>query len=281
MKDIPQPQLPKAKLTYSNPDDPILKRLVINTIEFATGRRKLEKIYNKVRDAPLPPTALWGEALAQLDIEMRYDANQLNKIPKDVPLVFVANHPFGVVDGLMLGHLISTVRPRYALLVNEVLCREPLLDPYLLPIDFNETKAALQTNLRTRTIALERLAAGEALGIFPAGGVATAPKIWKQVQDLEWKRFTAKLIQQTQATVIPLYFHGRNSQLFQIASQINMHLRLSLLLHEIRNKIGKTISINIGDPIPFETLRPYKDRQQLLDYLRQATFNLADKSAFL
>lgn len=281
MKDILQPQLPKAKLTYSNPDDPILKRLVINTIEFATGRRKLEKIYNKVRNAPLPPTALWGEALAQLDIEMCYDANQLNKIPKDVPLVFVANHPFGVVDGLMLGHLISTVRSRYALLVNEVLCREPLLDPYLLPIDFNETKAALQTNLRTRTIALERLAAGEALGIFPAGGVATAPKIWKQVQDLEWKRFTAKLIQQTQATVIPLYFHGRNSQLFQIASQINMHLRLSLLLHEIRNKIGKTISINIGDPIPFETLRPYKDRQQLLDYLRQATFNLADKSAFL
>ncbi len=281
MKDIPQLQLPKAKLTYSNPDDPPLKRLVINTIEFATGRRKLEKIYNKVRNAPLPPTALWGEALAQLNIEMHYDADQLKKIPKDVPLIFVANHPFGVVDGLMLAHLISTVRSRFALLVNEVLCKEPLLAPYLLPIDFNETKAALQTNLRTRTIAMERLSAGEALGIFPAGGVATAPKIWKQVQDLEWKRFTAKLIQQTQATVIPLYFHGSNSPLFQIVSQIHLNLRLGLLLHEIRNKIGKTIPINIGDPIPFETLKPYKDRQQLLDYLRKVTFNLANRSAFL
>ncbi|MBK7869945.1 MAG: lysophospholipid acyltransferase family protein [Saprospiraceae bacterium] len=280
MKEIistPNKTFIPGRLSYSNFDDPLLKRVMINTIEYATGRRKLERIYNEVRNMHLPPTEMWGTALQKMDIKMRYDADQLAKVPTEGPLIFVANHPFGVVDGLILGHLISRVRPRFALLVNEVLCREEQLEDFLLPIDFNETKEALNTNLRTRTIAMERLRAGEALGIFPSGGVATAPKIWKRVQDLEWKRFTASLIRQTQATVVPLYFHGRNSHLFQLASQINMNLRLSLLLNEIRNKMGKTVRISIGDPILYETLVPYKDRQELLDYLRRITFDLANK----
>ncbi len=278
MTDIPaNPPQPAARLSYSNLDDPLLKRVMIGTIEFATGRRKLEKIYNEVRHAKLPPTEIWGTALRKMDVKMDYDAAQLAKIPTEGPVIFIANHPFGVLDGLILGHLISRVRQRFVLLVNEVLCREPQLEDYLLPIDFDETKEAMQTNLRSRNLTLERLRAGEALGIFPSGGVATAPKVFARVQDLEWKRFTARVIQQTQATVVPLYFHGRNSHLFQLASQINLNLRLSLLLNEIRNKMGKTLRISIGDPIPYSALSIYKDRQEMLDFLRKATFDLVNQ----
>ncbi len=270
--------LPPARLSYSRPDDPLLKRAIIETVEFATGRRKIERIYNEVRNLHLPPIEIWGTALQKLAIGLNYDQQQLEKIPPEGPLIFIANHPFGVVDGLILGHLISRTRQRFVLLVNEVLCREEQLDDFLLPIDFNETKEAMQTNLRTRALAIERLRASEALGIFPSGGVATAPNVFARIQDLEWKRFTARLIQQTHATVVPLYFHGRNSRLFQVASQINLNLRLSLLLNEIRNKMGKTVRIEIGDPIPYKALAQYKDRQEMLDYLRKVTFDLGKNS---
>lgn len=248
--------------------------MAIGAVEFATGRRKLERIYNEVRNAHLPPTEIWGTALRKMEIEMRYDAGQLAKVPAAGAVVFIANHPFGVVDGLILGHLVSQVRERFVVLVNEVLCREEQLEDYLLPVDFGETKEALYTNLRSRARATERLQAGEALAIFPAGGVATAPKLWKQAQDLEWKRFTAKAIQEAKATVVPLYFHGRNSRLFQVASHIHLNLRLSLLLNEIRNKMGKSVRISIGDPIPYANLAHFKDRQQMLDHLREVTFSL-------
>lgn len=265
----------RAKLTYSSPDDPVIKRLLIETIEFATGRRKLEKVYNSIYQMDLAYGEVWGVALKKLHLYLQYNEDQLQKIPREGPLVFVANHPFGVVDGLMLGHLVSLVRNRFFILVNEVLAREPLLEEYLLPIDFRETKEAMRTNIETRRISMDRLRKGEALAIFPAGGVATSPKIWKRkAYDLEWKRFVAKLIQATEATVVPVFFSGQNSRIFQVASNINMNLRLSLFLHEIRNKRGKQIPVIIGDPIPFDKLEPLKDRQELLDYLREETYKL-------
>jgi putative hemolysin len=192
--------------------------------------------------------------------------------------VIIANHPYGVVDGLIMGYLASLVRSHFCVLVNEVLThQDPRLNEQLLPIDFGETRAALQTNLLTRKEALGRLERGEAIVIFPSGGVATSPKGWGKAEDLEWKRFTAKMIQMAKATVVPVYVPGQNSRLFQLASQISPALRLGMLLNEVRNKMGSQIKLEIGDPIPFATLASVKDRQLLLDLLREKTFSLADK----
>ena len=260
------------RLTYASPDDPLLKKVVINAVELATGRRRLERYYHEIQH--LAPEQLWGAVLEKLEVQLDFDQAKLALTPGEGPVVFVANHPFGVLDGLILGYLVSLVRPNFFFIVNEVLTRDNPLEKFMLPIDFRETAAAARTNILTRQLAAERLKAGEALAIFPSGGVATSPKFWKPAQDLEWKRFVAKLIQLTKATVVPLYFHGRNSQLFQIASHINQSLRLSLLLNEIRNKIGTTIDINIGSPIPYHTLAG-KGRQELLDYLKDVTMALA------
>ena len=266
----------KARLTYASEDDPLLKKLVINSIEFATGRKKLEKLYTQVRAEKPAPDRVWESVLSKLEVTVEFDENKLKNIPKEGPLVLIANHPFGVVDGLIFGYLISKVRKDFHVLVNEVLYREEILRQFLLPIDFRTTREALQVNISSRNRALEELRAGGAIAIFPAGGVATSPKPLKgKAEDLEWKKFVLKLIKQQGTQVVPLFFHGQNSRLFQLVSHINMNLRLSLLLNEVRNKMGRQIKVEVGSPIPPELLRSKKDSSELLLLLRKKTYELA------
>ena len=268
---------PKSKLTYSDENDPAVKRLVIESIEILSGRKKLERLYKEVEQTGLKGGALWHEILAKLEIHIQFNEEQLNKIPREGPLIFIANHPFGVVDGLIMGAMAAKVRPNFFVLANEALCKEELLNDHLLPIDFRETKEAMRTNIETRAKTFQQLADGDILIIFPAGGVSTAPKVIGKAVDLEWKRFVIKVIQKTRATVVPIFFYGQNSRLFHLASKINDNLRLSLLLNEVRNKIGKDIHLQIGDPIPYEQIAPIKDRQKLLDHLRMVTHELKVK----
>jgi putative hemolysin len=260
------------KLTYTTEDDPKLKKLLMSTIEYLTGRKKLEKLYRDIDSMGLQAGPLWNEIIRRLDINIVYDEKQLEKVQDVSPLVFIANHPFGVVDGLIMGSLAAKVREGFFILANEALCKDRLLNQHMLPIDFRETKQALQTNIETRRKTMEKLEAGDILIIFPAGGVSTAPKPFGKAEDLEWKRFVVKLIQKTKATVLPVFVHGQNSRLFQIASHINPNLRLSLLLNEVRNKVGQDVHLSIGDPIPFEGIAHFKDRQKLLDHLREITY---------
>lgn len=266
-----------AELSYATAEDNRLKRFSIKALEFLSGRNKINQVYQDIQDSDLDHSAIWEAAVEGLTINTAYNPLRLTGLPADKPLVFISNHPFGIIDGLILGKLIATVRPEFSILVNHVLCgHDPRVEKHLLPIDFRENKAAMLTNIRTKQLALERLKNGEAIGIFPSGGVATSPNGWAKAEDLIWKRFTAKIIQMSKATVIPIYFHGENSRLFQLVSQVSMTLRLGLLIHEANNKMGKEIRIEIGEAIPFEKTQHIKDRQELLDYLYKATFQLGE-----
>jgi putative hemolysin len=181
------------------------------------------------------------------------------------------------LDGLIVCHIAAITRQRFKILINNALCKEEQIAPYLLPIDFSETEEAVRVNINTKRQALDILRRRGAIIIFPAGGIATTKGPLGKATDLEWKLFAAKLIQMTRATVVPIYFHGQNSRIFQIVSQFSLTLRLSLIIHEVKNKIGKTIRVTIGDPIPYQEIAAIKGRRNLTRYLREVIYRLPDR----
>jgi len=263
----------RGTLTYSTSTDSFLRKQLIQSVELVSGRKKLEKMYKEVLDENPTSDEIWKVIFEKLELAYRLKSGSLDEIPDQGPCIIVANHPFGVVDGVTLGHIVKQKRDKFKFLVNEVLCREPLLDPYLLPIDFKETKGAVKTNLETRKEALACLDRGECIVIFPAGAVSTSPGFFRKAVDLEWKRFVGKLIKKSEAPVVPIYFEGHNSWLFQFASQISEDLRLGVLLHEVTNKIGNTIDVSIRKKIPFSEIKGISKVDQVLNLLRERVFN--------
>ena len=266
--------LASERLSYADPKDPIIKQVVIRTIESLSGKRKLARLYATLMDVIEDDGHFWRLSLELLDVQLEFDQRQLAKIPSDGPLVIVANHPFGVLDGIAICYLTSQIRAEFKVLTHALLCRDPRLNSYLLPIDFSENREAIRTNIRARQKAIAALQRGEAVIVFPSGGVATAPTPFGAPVDLEWKTFVAKVLKQSEATVVPMFFHGQNSHLFQLLSQVSLTLRLAMIMHEVCNKIGQRLRVTIGDPLPFAELRHNVDRQALTAYLRRVTEEL-------
>ena len=241
--------------SYASPEDPALRRVAIRTIERLTGQPRLKRIYLDNQRRPRPGESLWEAALRELRLEVDYDPARLAAIPAAGPVVVVANHPFGVLDGLVIGYLIAKVRPDFKILTHSVLYRAQELRPHLLPVDFGATRSATQTTLRSRAAALAWLRAGGVVVVFPAGAVSTAGQPFGgRALDAAWKPFAARAIIETRASVLPVFFGGQNSRLFQVASHVSQTLREALLFHEVRNKVGGRVRVRIGGPLAYPEL---------------------------
>lgn len=261
-------------LTYSTAMESRWRKLLIRGIELGTGGRKINRLYSERLESLTRSADVWSAAIALLKIRVKISNRSIQELRGDRPLVVVANHPFGVVDGIVLCQLVSQMRPDFRVLINAVFEQVEAIRPFLLPIDFQEGAAAMATNLDSRKEALATLRRGGAIAIFPSGGVSTREGLFGRAIDSEWKRFTAKLIRSTKADVLPVYFHGENSWLFQLVSQFSQTLRLSLLIHEMRRRIGTEINLTLGEPIRYEQLDAMTCRQQLVNYLRTQTYAL-------
>jgi putative hemolysin len=261
--------------SYATADDPRFKRLMIRLIERMTGQPYLKWLYEENRNNPVPGESFWDAAIRKLELKIVFNEDVLKKWPKTGPLVVVSNHPYGVLDGVVICHLVSKVRDDFRVLTNSVLYRAEEIREYLLPIDFSETEEALQTNLKSRAEAKAHLLKGGCLVVFPAGGVSTTPTVWhKRAIDTEWKTFTARLITQAKTPVAPVFFAGQNSRLFQVASHISMTLRLSLIFKEVHDRIGSEVHVRVGDAVPFDKLPSMGDRHAFMSSLREMTYAL-------
>jgi len=263
---------PPVRFSYSSPDQPVLQRAVIRAVELVGGQRRLKRLYEAQRFRRRHGETFFDAAIRLLALDVAFDPAALAAVPAEGPVVFVANHPYGVLDGIVLAALMLRVRPDTRILANEVLYRVPETRAHLLPVDFAPTRKALATNIASRRAAQTWLAGGGAVGIFPGGGVATSERpLSRPVYDLPWHPFTAKLIRDGRASVVPVHFSGHNSRLFQLASHLSLTLRLSLLFHETARRIGTRLDVTIGAPIPYAQLEPIGERAALVSDLRRRT----------
>jgi putative hemolysin len=199
----------------------------------------------------------------------------LDNIPREGPLVLIANHPYGILDGLMMGYILSTIRGDFRILAHRIFRKAEDLNRIILPISFDETKEARALNIETRKTALGYLAGGGAIGIFPGGTVSTAATPFSRPLDPRWRGFTARMIGKSDATVVPIYFEGTNSRLFQLASHMHNTLRMGLLIKEFSKRVDRPVEVIVGQPIGRDQLDPLaKDSKAMMDFLRTATYGL-------
>lgn len=265
-----------VRFTYSRPEQPFTQRALIRAVEALAGQPRLERLYRNWARHPWPGENIFAAAMRLLEIEIDTDQQAWARLPAKGPLLIVANHPFGVIDGMALGHLATQIRPDTRIMTHSLLCQPPEARDYLLPVDFGGTPEAQATTLATRRRALAWLAAGHSLAVFPGGSVSTSQHPLRgPAIDPAWHPFVAKLARQPGVAIAPVYFHGRNSRLFQLASHTHYALRIALLFHESARRFGTTIKVSVGGPFAARDLSPSNDRAALLGELRRRTYALA------
>lgn len=249
---------------------------LVRAVENLTGRLGLIR---RARGYELEVAAgadFWEVIARRYGLTLDLPGPGLAHIPAAGPLVLVANHPYGILDGLMMGRALSARRQDFRIVAHQVFRKSAEIDRFILPISFDGTREAQRLNIETRREAMAHLARGGAVGIFPGGTVSTARQPFGRPMDPAWRTFTAKMVARSDAAVVPMFFEGANSRAFQLASHLHATLRLALLIAEFRRRIGAPVPAVIGAPLPrAEIDARRRDARALMDYLRAATYALS------
>jgi putative hemolysin len=251
-------------------------RAMIRLMENTTGRLRLIKRADGYEREVAAGRNFWSVMVERYGLSLEVIGGALGNIPKDRPVILIANHPYGILDGLMMGHILAETRGDFRILAHQVFRKAEDLNKVILPISFDESKEAVRLNLQTRKDALGYLGQGGAIGIFPGGTVSTAQKPFSHPMDPGWRGFTARMVAKSDAVVVPVFFDGHTSRLFQIASHLHSTLRMGLLIKEFRKRVDTPVRVVIGEPIERDILDPLaKDTKAMMDFLRKATYELS------
>jgi len=249
-----------------------ISNALIRGIERFTGQPKIKKIYLDYVNDERPNHLFWQDAVDRLALRVNMHFDTGAYIPKTGRLLVIANHPFGVIDGLILCSEISKIRQDYKIITHQVLRQAPAVQHQILPIDFDVTEEALRTNMQTRKDAVRQIKDDGAVILFPSGAISRAPKVIGQATESEWKTFAAKLALIEDTTILPVFFNGQNSISYMAARKMSQTLGYSLMFREIVRRIGTRVDVTIRKPISTADLAHFENRNEITAYLRALTY---------
>jgi len=245
--------------------------IVASTIMYILGFNKINKKYSKISN--FNGREFTSEALKEFNVSYELDDRQLGNIPQEGPFIFVSNHPYGAIDGMILLNIFTAVRPDIKLLTNFLLSMIPNFREYFFPVNPFTDRPEIHGSFAGLRLASETLAKGGCLGLFPAGEVSTSYGS-SIIQDKEWQPSVVKLIKNSGVSVIPVYCDGTNSRFFHWLGKIHPMLRTLRLPRELTNKSGRVVSVRIGKAISANEIAEYKNLKSLGLYLKSRVYAL-------
>ena len=235
--------------------------------------RRVRDLYRRVQRSP--QGFRLETLLDEMRVELRVGAADHARIPATGPVVAVANHPYGVLDGALLTVLLTRVRRDVKVLTNFLFPDIPELRQHCIFVDPFQTGQSVESNRKGIREALAWLRQGGLLAVFPAGEVSQWHMPEAQVVDPEWNDTAVRLIRSTQAAALPIYFCGHNGVGFQLLGMIHPKLRAAFLLQEFLRQEGKSVEVRVGSAVPAEKIQAIAGDREATDYLRWRTYLLA------
>ncbi len=255
---------------------PALARPMLAAVDRVLGLKDLDDRYQCL-PASKDYRDFLTEVLNALRVEYLCDDDEVARLPTSGPVIVIANHPFGGLDGIIITHLLAGLRSDLRVLANGLLARIIELKPVLIPVNPFGGTAARHPNVSGTRAALRFLQAGGMLFTFPAGVVSHLRPGQSIVMDPPWSQSIALFARRTGATVVPLFVQGRNSNLFQVSGLMHPWLRTALLPRELLNKHGSRIELRIGKPISAVKLGKLASDEAAMRFLRAQTYLLGSQ----
>ena len=236
---------------------------------------KLNKIYGKA--SKKEGIEFIDEIIRILEIQFEFDDNELQRIPKEGPVVIVSNHPFGGLDGILLIKMLSLVREDVQVLANFLLKKiEPIAD-FFIPENPFDSETEVDASFGGIQCANKHLENGGVLTVFPSGEVSSY-ETFSGVAERQWQYPVIRFIKGAEVPIVPIYFQGSNSRLVQLIEKIKPSYRSVKFPTEILNKRNKIIRVRIGKAIQVNEQKKFSDTYQFGRYLRAKTYSMETKS---
>ncbi|MEW6337476.1 MAG: lysophospholipid acyltransferase family protein [Acidobacteriota bacterium] len=252
--------------------------LVSPAVERWLALDRLQHAYDRLEGAR-DTRSFIRAVLDGLSVEVRVSPAAEERVPRTGPLVIVANHPFGAIEGLALADAVLAVRPDVLVMANLVLGRIPELRPLFGLVDPFGTRRSARASAAGLRASLAHLESGGALVVFPAGEVSHLDLARRAVTDPAWSTTAVRLARRTGARVLPAHVAGANGPLFQVAGLVHPALRTALLPRELLQSQGRVLQIRLGRPLPPERLAMIPGDGEATAYLRQRAYALAGPRA--
>ncbi|MCB9235458.1 MAG: lysophospholipid acyltransferase family protein [Bacteroidia bacterium] len=235
------------------------------------GMDRANQFYH--RHAGLPSHEFIDALFEELQVKIDFQGAPLSQIPASGPVWFIANHPLGIWDGLIMMKLIKEARPEFKVITIFMLEKLQELRPHIVPVNSWDDKKDMGGNHASmKEIFQTILKDGNPIGLFPGGSVSRYIPQYGRITDPPWNPTALRMMSRVRAPIIPFHIDGRNSSLFYVLAYLSDTLRRGRNFAEFFNKKGRTIPVRVGNLIQPEEWTQLAVPDELSEFLRRKVY---------